>query len=860
MRSRSNDPKAPFGKGKPTAFLDSILKISADGVIVQDREGRIVYCNPSAERIIGQGKSGIIGSNAAQIMLDQSVIQEDGSPFPGDRRPSLEVFRTGLPQRDVIMGFHRPNGDLVWIKANADVVEWDQGVAALVVSSFSDVTSLVEAKKTLQRQEVALEEREAELREANVRFVTLLENLPGTVFRFLYRKDSPRQLLYRNNAFFTERGLPHHNDYETMSQADYRAIFHPDDIDLIFNELPRRLAETGSSEHRFRYRGQNGQSYWVMVKERVVERQGDDFITEGLAVDISKEMEVSLALEQREAELQASAARLKTIVENIPGIVYSMRYCADGTTKLSYIGGGDSDKLPLSAEELRSMPYEARLALFHRDDHREILVETPRRLRAHGVSERRQCLFWPDGTISWYFFRETLVGRDGDDLLVEGLAVDISEEMQAKQALLLEEAELRRLERQAHISRKLEVLGQLAGGIAHDFNNLLAAMLGFASFIVEDCAADHPAAAHAQRILATGRRGKALVDQILTFARQRGQLRSRFRVAEMVMENIDLLRVTTPSTTHFVTEIADADAIIDADRSQIGQVVINLILNAHDALGNRPGVVSVTLDTAMPEIQARKRLAMRTDPKMMAVVDVWADKTGADWAVSGHWDGKTHYVSIVIEDNGPGIDRAILEEIFLPFVTTKGHGAGTGLGLAVVHGIILAHGGALIVRSKATCGTRMQILLPRAVGSVSEVPLEITGHQPATLSGRILVVDDDADFVDMLTIALERRGLEVAPCTAPDEALAAVRQDPDTFDAVITDQIMPKLRGLDLMTEIKVLKPGMPCILCSGWTEGLTNEQVYRAGATAFITKPVDIDALLAILADALSGRGLSID
>jgi PAS domain S-box-containing protein len=418
------------------------------------------------------------------------------------------------------------------------------------------------------------------------------------------------------------------------------------------------------------------------------------------------------------------------------------------------------------------------------------------------------------------------------------------------------EEERRRLEAQSQESKKLEALGQFAGGIAHDFNNFLGAILGYAQFIVEDAGGEtgaHPAARYAQRILTAGRRGRALVEQILTFTRRTRMTRRRFHLSELLGETEELMFASAAGAAAFRCENADPDAVVEADRDQLGQVLLNLCINAQDALRGRPGSVTVRIRRSVlaPEVAAALG---RNEARGENGVTVWTDADGGAWAVAGSFDPAMPQVSMIVSDTGFGMDAALLEQAFTPFFTTKEKGHGTGLGLAVVRGIVLAHGAALIAHSREGEGTTIEIVLPR-------VAVEIPRAEPPPVAApvrarrRILLVDDDSDFCDMMHLLLERLGFEVVPYLRAKEALSDFREMPATWDALITDQNMHEMNGLELLGAVKGIRPDLPCLICSAFSESLTDAALREAGALALIRKPVDKDLLLATLERALGTR-----
>jgi len=253
-------------------------------------------------------------------------------------------------------------------------------------------------------------------------------------------------------------------------------------------------------------------------------------------------------------------------------------------------------------------------------------------------------------------------------------------------------------------------------------------------------------------------------------------------------------------------------------------------------------------------------------------VESWTDDRGENWAVFGMLDPTCSYVSMIVEDSGCGMELGLLQNIFTPFFTTKGKTHGTGLGLAVVQGIVLAHVGAMVVQSRPGKGTRIKVILPlqkeealsrsrkRRLIQAPTPEAERRTAAPQSNSGtKVLLVDDDPDFGDMLLTALERRGFEVAPCTSPVEALEEFLQNQRAWDVVVTDQTMPEMEGLELIRAIRKVNPNMPCILCTGFAETQVSLDVLNdSGAFALLRKPIDIDALTEAIRAALKDKAVT--
>ncbi|WP_158284188.1 ATP-binding protein [Azospirillum sp. TSO22-1] len=425
--------------------------------------------------------------------------------------------------------------------------------------------------------------------------------------------------------------------------------------------------------------------------------------------------------------------------------------------------------------------------------------------------------------------------RNGKFCGYRGIMTDITERVRQEKERQL------RAEREAQTS-KLEVLGQLAGGIAHDFNNLLGAILGFGQFLVQDSPPGSPQRRYAERVVMAGERGRGLVQQILAFSRRTPGAPAAVLVGEVVRETVELLKPTIPSTTVLTVEHDGNGVFVIADRSQLGQILVNLCINASDALDGQPGEVRVTIDAADAGRPVLKRLPVGVTKPTPTAPLTWTDEEGFDWVGTGGLTSRDN-VSITVTDTGAGIPREHLGQLFDLFFTTKLNGGGTGLGLAVVHRVVTEHGGAILVRTKAGVGTVFEVILPRAAAGIPDrPPADAVSETPRHRAATVLVVDDDEDFCAMMQTALERLGHEVVSAGDPAEALAAITEDPSLWGLVVTDQTMPGMKGTDLVRRIKATAPAVRCIICTGYSSSLNETEALAAGADAFRTKPLDLD------------------
>ncbi|HET6608085.1 MAG TPA: ATP-binding protein [Rhodopila sp.] len=369
---------------------------------------------------------------------------------------------------------------------------------------------------------------------------------------------------------------------------------------------------------------------------------------------------------------------------------------------------------------------------------------------------------------------------------------------------------------------KMEAIGQLASGVAHDFNNILGAITGFAGFIAEDSPQGSPNRAFAERILAASKRGKEMVEQIMAFGEARAGASGITNLGRIVRKSRELLAESMSSGAGL--EIACDDEpplLIRGNEVQIGQLITNLIMNGRDALKGGEGQVRVEAARATPkEIEA---LLRRPDNP--------GERLVGDPRLS------CAYARLTVSDGGAGIPAEIMDRIFEPFFSTKGRQRGTGLGLAVVHGVIRAHAGFCHLRSAAGVGTRFDIYLPLLDEQTASLPAGTVRPRPC----RVLIVDDEVDMADMLSIGLERMGFQTVTAHNPMLALAAIEEDPGAFDALLTDQIMPGMHGTDLIREARRVAPRLRTILCTAYVDHSAETERLAFMADAVVYKPVEI-------------------
>jgi PAS domain S-box-containing protein len=415
---------------------------------------------------------------------------------------------------------------------------------------------------------------------------------------------------------------------------------------------------------------------------------------------------------------------------------------------------------------------------------------------------------------------------------------------------LAAEQQRRKLSAQLAQAKKMEAIGSLAGGIAHDFNNLVAATRSFAELIYQDVDPSSKSRSYAARIVKTCDRSTELVRQILTFARANSAEQTPIAVGVLLDEVIPLLHARIASGLNVTIPSVPSSLAIRGNASQLVQVLLNLCVNAADALQGRSDGYVVFHATAVAGESLdhlESGLSQVTQPTN-ATTAVWRHVTGAPQV-------DQEYVRISVSDNGHGISPDILEKILEPFFSTKTKGRGTGLGLAIVASVIAAHDGFLCISSQVGIGTTIEVYLPTtALDVLPSTPRQASRR---TLIGneRIMIVDDEVDLADALSISLNALGYEALPVYDPNEAIELFQEDPMAWDIVVTDQLMPKKTGLELIAEIKQINPSLKIILYTGYSETANKETALAAGATAFLEKPVSADGIAQTIRHIMSGN-----
>ncbi|MBL8837050.1 MAG: response regulator [Alphaproteobacteria bacterium] len=415
------------------------------------------------------------------------------------------------------------------------------------------------------------------------------------------------------------------------------------------------------------------------------------------------------------------------------------------------------------------------------------------------------------------------------------------------------EAERLDLHEQLNHAQRMEAIGRLAGGIAHDFNNILASMLGYARFIADDTAPDQEIGQFAAQILKSGQRAKELVQQILVYSRADKEVLEPIGVLDVVGQTASMLRATLPPRIRLIVDRCEGSPQIMGSTTRLTQVLMNLAVNAADAIGERDGDVRIAVSIVETDGGCADGLG-RMPARVAGTTPMRIQATAA--GVTRMWIGLLsppgRYVRVSVRDNGSGIERAVLERMFEPFFTTKERNRGTGLGLAAVLGIVSSHRGAITVETRAGAGTTFSVYLPLEAGLAAGAA-QAPAPEPVHGSGHVLVADDEPEVARTTAIALERAGFTVT--TVDDGAAALARLTPGhDFALVVTDQVMPRMTGVDLLRALRARGDATRLMICTGFAEAIDEQLAASLGAGALLYKPVDPHVLAATARDLLRG------
>ncbi|HMK36630.1 MAG TPA: PAS domain S-box protein [Desulfomonilaceae bacterium] len=621
-------------------------------------------------------------------------------------------------------------------------------------------------------------------RHSEKRYLTLLENLTD----FVYTLDPDGTILSINRAAAQTLG---YEVEELLGESIEKLI--PPDVRILIPENMAMVVREGFAEGISKYVAKNGALHYLEYRSVLIRPDNRPQYVVGIARDVTDRMLTKKALKESET-------KFKLIVEN----------AHDGITHVDENGlikfCNARMKEILKDENPEGKPLHA-----YFDAENTVTLENNLMVRSKGVS----------GT---YFI--SLKDLEGNDhkMVVSGTPY-FSERGTYRGAIgvFTEISELRKLEEQLQHSQKMEAIGTLAGGIAHDFNNILSGVLGYASLLKKYAAAGSQLAHYGEMIEKSAERGAMLAGQLLAFSRKGKRFVQDVDVHQLMKEIVELLERTVDRKISVLSRTDSENSVIEGDSGQIQQVLMNLCLNAKDAMPDGGQLILSTRDVFLDEsfCSANQELI----PGL--------------------------FLEISVKDSGEGMSEPIKRRLFEPFFTTKAEGKGTGLGLSMVYGTVKSHGGMVTVDSEVGRGSVFTVLLPlkeQASRNTAACPLPGTTRG----SGRILIVDDEEIIRHLLGEMLQELGFSVLTAEDGLEGLEIYRKEWQNIDLVLIDMIMPRLNGKETFIEMKKINPCVRAVLSTGFTKDSAVQDTLDQGIVTFVQKPYRLEELSAAISHAL--------
>jgi len=702
------------------------------------------------------------------------------------------------------------------VRAEMNTLVWRIVKVSLLILVVIGLMSTLMVWQSLQTDRQR-QEAEDSLRASEAQYREIAARIPGVVFQYAMNTDEENEI-----PFISERTEELIGIQPQEIVADPKLFFqaiHEDERERVVDSLRDAAHRMDNWNREFRLVSRNGDVRWVRASAAPTKIPEKGILWNGLLLDIS-------TLKQSEQERE----KLILLVENSTEFVGLI----DHTGNFIYINRAGRELLGVEpAEEI------GRICLD------EVFLPDSNETFPHNG----QAALMKNG--SWQG-EGVLHNRHGEKIDVElGAYLNRDPSMIApiftaiiirdQRARKLAEKKQKRLEEQLQQSQKLEAIGRLAGGIAHDFNNLLTGIIGNLSLAQMD--ANDEALSYLQTAESAASRASDLVKQLLIFSRKSKPEVKSTDTGELLAEVANMLRATIDRRIEIGTEFnADDDWHILADPSQVHQVLINLCLNAHDA---------IKAQWKKESISGAGQITMRLGHRHI----------NRDYLRSNPDAKEGRYVVITISDSGSGIDEAVLQHIFEPFFTTKETGKGTGLGLSLVYGIVRQHKGWIEVESQPKKGTSFHVYLPAFQGQAAgqETQTSVKEDMPGG-EETILLVDDENIVRNLGKTILTRKGYTILVAENGEEALTLFNEKKDSIDLIILDITMPKMSGLEVLQRIQDMTPGFPVLMSSGYVEQGQIEQLLEMGASGFIGKPYSIVDMTRTVRQTLDRRSRQVE
>ena len=626
----------------------------------------------------------------------------------------------------------------------------------------------------LHQEIIEREQAEKALRESEERFRELAELLPETIFEI----DVNGNLTFLNHSALIHFKYTRQDFNQGINGFD---MFVPEDRQRAMEAAQKILQGEQIGLVEYTALRSDGSTFPVMLNAAAITHEDKAIGLRGIAIDISERVHSEKALRESESKFRS--------LFNLSPQAIALTELETG--KLADVNNMFCDLTQYSREEIIGKT-TTEVGFYSNNDRARFIKDLETSGEVNGLEMDFKAK--DGGILNTLMFARVI--------RISGLSFILT--------IFLNMTEQKMLQAQLQQAQKMEAIGTLAGGIAHDFNNILYSMIGYTELALDDTEKGTQLHDNLQELLVAAHRAGDLVKQILTFSRKADRKLKPLKIQLVVREALKLIRSSLPSTIEINQNISNTCGLVMADATQIHQVAMNLLTNAYHAMEHEGGKLGVTLKEVDLDVDDLK------DPAMLA----------------------GSYVCLTVEDTGAGIDEYVMDRIFEPYFSTKEKDKGTGLGLAMVHGIVKSYGGNIRVYSEPGKGTAFHVYLPviqtQAETKETRIISPVEGGKE-----RILIVDDEEQIVRMTQQMLKRLGYHVTARTSSIEALEAFRSAPDKFDLVITDMTMPNMTGVHLTQKLIEIKSGIPVIICTGFSEKISEHKASTMGIRGYVMKPV---------------------
>ncbi len=746
----------------------SVVNAMAEGVVVQEKNGAITACNPSAERILGLTEEQMRGRTS--IDPRWHAIHEDGSGFRGETHPSMVALHTGERQSNICMGIRKPDGTTTWILINAEPVFYpDTNISRAVVTTFTDISDRKRIEEILRTNEE--------------RFRVALKSSPTVVFN----QDMELRYTWINDPVlaWAESGWLGKTDNDILERDSAQRL----------TEIKNLVLKSGKgTRQEVLLKVQDRPVHYDLTVEPLRDANGNITGITCAATDISPLKEAQRLILEREAEINAlfdaSPAGLALFGPDLRYLRVNEKLAEiNGLPAKDHIGKTVAEAIPSLAPVIEPA---LRKVFSEQSSVVNVEMSAPPANRKGEVRHR----------LSSYFPIKNLRG-----------------ETAMAGAVVLDMTEQKRLEEQLLQAQKLEAVGRLAGGIAHDFNNVLGVILGHCDLLKEECSGDDNVVRRTKSIRKAADHAVALTRQLLAFSRRQVMQPQQLELNDLISRLSEMLKRLITENIHLSLDLAPDAGAVYADRVQIEQVVMNLAVNARDAMISGGQLTIATSNVVLDQ----------------------------DYSENDSPVKPGRYVMLSVSDTGSGMDAKTLDRLFEPFFTTKELGRGTGLGLSIIYGIIRQSGGHVRVYSEPGHGSTFKVYLPRCASSPAPKAEPILTGQSKAKGGTetILVVEDDDGVREMLVGLLEPSGYTILAAPSAEEALALLESYASSIPLLVTDVVLRgSIDGPELARRTRIARPDMKVLFMTGYSEAFISGSSEEFKTAQLIEKPFSSEDL----------------